>query len=89
VTHDSDTSWDATTTLVYALSSLTGDDPKEMSPLGYTVDPDALHAHVQSGNEDATFSFEFHGHRVAVSGDGQMRFTPLEDTEDCSPAVRV
>lgn len=87
VTHDPDSSWDATTTLVFALGSLTGDDPAEMDPLGYVVDPRVLHGHVRSGNEDATLSFEFHGHRVTVGGDGRMEVAPVEDADDSSTPV--
>jgi|AntRauMinimDraft_4_1070384.scaffolds.fasta_scaffold00019_76 hypothetical protein len=89
VDHDCDSAWDASMTLIHSLSSLTDDDPMEMRPLGYTVDPDVLDAHARSGNEDATLSFEFHGHRVTVRGDGQIEFAPLQDADDCSPAVRV
>lgn len=89
VDHDRDSTWDATTTLVHSLSSLTDDDPREMRPLGYAVDPDAIDAHVRRGNEDATLSFEFHGHHVTVSGDGQIEFEPLQTTDESSAAMRV
>lgn len=89
VDHDCDSAWDVTTTLVYSLSSLTDVEPTEMRPLGYAVDPDGLDTHVRSGSEDATVSFEFHGHRVTVRGDGQIEFAPLQDVDDCSPAMRV
>ena len=84
VYHDSDSSWEASTTLVLSLSSLTDDAPQQMHPLSSVVDPDVLNGHVRSQNQDATLSFEFHDHRVTVRQDGRIQFDPLQDGEHYS-----
>lgn len=46
VDHDGDSPWEASTTLVLAISSVTGEGPTEMLPLSRAVDPDVLDKHV-------------------------------------------
>lgn len=79
--HDTATSWNVSTTVVLSLGSLTGDDPKEMYPLGRAIDPEALNRHISDRNDDADLSFEYHGHHVTVHTDGRLRFAPLRGCE--------
>jgi len=88
VRHDRDSAWDASTTLVLSLGSLTDDAPEEMPPLGHAVDLEVLDAHVRGGDEAATVSFEFHDYRVTVQGDGRIQFEPVHDTDHRAPTVR-
>lgn len=74
VYHDSASTWEASTTLVLSLSSLTGEDPTNMLPLGRSVDPDVLNEHVRGEDHGATLTFEFHGHEVSVRDDGRIQF---------------
>lgn len=70
------------TAIVVAVSSLTGLEPTHMRPLNDVVDPDALNRHVDEiRNRSAVLSFEFHGYRVAVRGDGHVEFTAVEESE--------
>lgn len=77
--HHDDCSWTVTTTIVYAISSLTGDDPTGMLPLNSAVDPDVLEDHVRGRTRGATLAFEFHGYEVTVSDDGRITFAPLDE----------
>ncbi|PSQ15269.1 hypothetical protein BRD00_14940 [Halobacteriales archaeon QS_8_69_26] len=78
VHHDQGGTDDASTTVVLALASVTGEDPLDMPPLHLAVDADVLDAHVDGHDRDATMAFEFHGHRVTVRGDGRVEFVPLD-----------
>lgn len=79
VNHDADGSWPVSTTLVLAIGSLTGDDPKGMLPLNRAVDPDVLEHHVGTRTRGAELSFEFHGYRVTVRDDGRIDLLPLDE----------
>lgn len=81
VYHDTDWSWNATTTLVYSLSSLTNVGPLEMRPLYGVVDPDVLDTHVQGRARGAKLTFDFYGYRVAVRDTGHITFLPLDDLD--------
>lgn len=81
VYHDPDSSRKITTDLVFAVRSITGDDPTEMLPLNRAVDPDVLESHVQGRQRDAHLSFDFQGYHVAVRDDGRIEFTLLDDQE--------
>lgn len=81
VHHDTDSSWTVSTTLVYALSSLTGNEPRQLLPLNRAVDPDVLEYHVRGRNRGADLSFEFHGHHVTVRDDGLIEFSPLDEQD--------
>lgn len=74
VYHDPRNTWEASTTVVLSISSLTGEDPTEMLPLGRSVDPDVLNEHVRGEDSGATLTFEFHGHEVSVRDDGRIQF---------------
>lgn len=80
--HDSDSSWKVTTDLVFAISSLTEDDPSEMLPLNRAVDPDVLESHVHGRKRGAHLSFDFRGYHVTVRDDGQIEFTPLGERDE-------
>lgn len=79
VHHDGDRPWEASTTLVLSLSSVTGEDPTEMVPLDRAVDPEVLNRHVRGRDRGATLSFEFDGHRVTVRDDGRIEFSEIEE----------
>lgn len=89
VYHDTDSSWEVSTTLVLSLSSLTDDDPRQMRSLNSVVDPDVLNGHVRGRNSGATLSFEFHDHRVTVQDDGHLELFPLRDDDYRSSGIRV
>lgn len=68
--HDS-----ASTAVVDAVCSASGDDVSEMAPLYDTVDPDALDRLLSDPGDETTprtIEFSYNGHRVTVeaSGDG-------------------
>lgn len=75
IEHESESPWPVSTTIVLALSSLTGIEPTAMLPLYRAVDPDALSHHVQGRDRDAELSFEHHGYQVTVRGDGHIEIT--------------
>lgn len=79
VDHDADSPWEASTTLVLAISSVTGEEPTEMLPLSLAVDPDVLNRHVGGRDRGATLSFEFDGHRVSVEDSGRIEFTAADE----------
>lgn len=81
IDHDADCSWNVSTTIVYAISSMSGDEPTAMLPLNGAVDPDVLESHVRGRDRGARLSFEFHGYRVTVRDDGRITFTPLDEQE--------
>lgn len=81
VSHDTDSPWEVSTTLVLSLSSLTGDEPTQMRPLNRAVDPDKLTSHVRGRDQGALVSFDFHGYHVTARDDGQITFTPLDEQE--------
>lgn len=78
VSHDADSEWEASTTLVLSLGSLTGQDPTDMLPLHRAVDPDVLNRHVRGHARGAELTFQFNGHDVTVHDDGRIEFSPLE-----------
>lgn len=78
VHYDADSTWKVSTTLVLAISSLTGDDPVQMLPLNRAVDPDALDHHVHDRTRNANLSFDFHGYHVTVHDDGLIEISPLD-----------
>lgn len=79
VVHDPDSPWEASTTLVLAISSVTGEEPTDMLPLSRAVDPDVLNRHVGGRDRGATLSFEFDGHRVSVEDSGRIEFTAVDE----------
>lgn len=79
--HDPDSSCDVSTTLVLAISSLTGNEPMQMLPLNRTVDPDVLESHVDGWERGSHVSFDFHGYHVTVRDDGLIEFIPLDEQE--------
>lgn len=78
VRHDTETEWEASTTLVLSLCSVAGDDPTEILPLNRAVDPDVLNGHVRGHARGAELTFQFHGHDVTVHDDGRIEFSPLD-----------
>lgn len=78
VDHDADSPWEASTTLVLSLSTVTGEDPTAMVPLDRAVDPEVLNRHVRGRDRGATLTFEFDGHRVSVRDDGRIEFSAIE-----------
>lgn len=66
------------TKLVFALSSLTDDDPTTLSPVYYAVEPDALEALVKGQARGAELSFAYEGYLVTVRDDGRISFSPQE-----------
>lgn len=78
VHHDADSPWEASTTLVLSLCSVTDEDPTEMLPLDRAVDPEVLNRHVRGRERGAVLSFEFDGHRVAVRDDGRIEFSAVD-----------
>lgn len=79
VDHDPESPWEASTTLVLAISSVTGEEPTEMLPLSLAVDPDVLNKHVGGRDRGATISFEFDGRQVSVHDSGRIEFTAVEE----------
>lgn len=70
---------DGRSTLVLSICSVTGAEPRQLSPLSRAVDPDALAGHVRGRERGATLSVEFHGHDVTVRDDGRLEFAPVNE----------
>lgn len=66
--------------IVTAIAERTGADPLEMDPLYDAVDVDAIEAIVGSAG-DVSVEFAYHGHTVAVDGDGSVTVTGEADRE--------
>lgn len=79
MSHDADASWPISTSIVLSLSSLTEDDPTEMSPLVRAVDTDELQGHISGQSHRAEMNFQWHDFRVSVRDDGETTFTPVTD----------
>lgn len=79
MSHDTDTSWPISTSIVLSVSSLTEDDPTEMSPLARTVDPDKLQGHISGQSHGAEMEFVWYDYRVTVRDDGETTLTPVTD----------
>lgn len=79
VDHDADSPWEASTTLVLAISSVTGEEPTEMLPLTLAVDPDVLNRHVGGRDRGASLTFEFDGHQVTVQDSGRIEFAAVDE----------
>lgn len=55
-----------------AIADVDGIDPSEFdTPLYSAIDPDALDCLLEAG-ADVTVTFEYEGHTVTASGDGQI-----------------
>ena len=78
VRHDTESDWEASTTLVLSVGSLTDEDPTDMLPLNRAVDPDVLNNHVRGSARGAELSFQFHGHDVTVHDDGRIELSSLD-----------
>lgn len=64
--------------VVSAVAEASGQSHTELSPLLETIDPDALVAFVESAADDAELAFDYCGHRVTVSGDGDVETRTLQ-----------
>lgn len=81
--HDFDGAADLTTTVVHAISDVTGVDPTDAGFRLYDhVDPDALNTLFRPRSDDAprnraTLSFRVWEYQVTVQGDGRITVVPL------------
>lgn len=81
--HDFDGVADLTTTVVHAISDVTGVDPTDAGFRLYDhVDPDALNnlfrpGSGDSGRNQATLSFNVWEYQVSIEGDGRITVVPL------------
>lgn len=76
--HDWDQDGSLSTSVVTAVSQVTGDDPTEIDPLYEVIDPDALDRLVDSLGDDADgqVTFTLNGCAVTVTGDGAIAVSP-------------
>ena len=79
ISHDAETSWPISTSIVLSLSSLVDDEPTKMAPLTGTVDPDELQDHISGSSHGTEMEFEWYGFRVTVRDDGETTFIPITD----------
>ncbi|SDR27520.1 HalOD1 output domain-containing protein [Natronobacterium texcoconense] len=69
-------------TVVDAVSSVTDEDPLEITPLYEAIDPDALDAlfdDSRSGDENHELWFTYEGFDVGVRSDGEVRIRTATD----------
>lgn len=83
IQHDWEGAHSVSTSVVKAVSAVTGDAPATIDPLYEVVDPDALDELLASfrGDERAIITFFFHGYRVTVDGTGEIDVEPADDDE--------
>lgn len=81
VYHDTDSSWNVSTTIILSIRSLTEDEHRQMLPLNHAVDPDVLGRHVRGRDRGAQVSFSFLGYYVTVRDDGRIKFAPPDELE--------
>lgn len=74
IEHDRECPWPISTTLVLALSDLTGMEPTAMLPLNRAVHPDVLEHLVDGRVRGSALTFEHHGYRITVNDDGKIQF---------------
>lgn len=65
-----------------ALAAATDQDVLDVAPIGDHLDPDALEALVQSGDETLSVAFDHGDHRVLVDGDGRVEARPRRSVRD-------
>lgn len=75
VTHSMDDS--VSSAVIRAVAAASDEDPTEMDTLYSAVDPDALDALCGAsgsgpGGNRVTIEFDFNGHRVRLTGDGEI-----------------
>lgn len=59
--------------IIDTISNAEGEAPTELTPPLYdAVDPEALDAVAESMDPEGTIAFEYCGHEVRVSGDGEI-----------------
>lgn len=67
------------TTVAMAIAEATDRDPADLTPLGTVLDCEALDTLVTSAETSVSVSFVYEGHRVYVSGDGDVDIDEVED----------
>lgn len=69
--------------VVSAVADVTGDDPCDLPPLARVIDPDALNAILasDSASEDTVVRFQYAGHTVVVTGEGNVEVSTEGDEE--------
>ncbi|AFZ74026.1 HalOD1 output domain-containing protein [Natronobacterium gregoryi] len=83
----SETAWSTehVNTPVYAVVSTVADAtesaPCDLPPLARVIDPDALNALFASGSTtgDTTVQFQYVGHTVVVTGEGDVDVSPTDE----------
>lgn len=63
--------------LVEKLAEARNLDPRDLPPLGRTIDLEALDTFIESAQSELTIEFSIQGHAVTVTGDGVITLDPL------------